>query len=147
MAGFSIVWPTLALVALIWIVWFRMFQKRIAHLKANPPTGDTFRTSESALRYFQPVEMPANNFANLFEMPVLYFALVALLLVSGQATVAQTILACLYVAFRVLHSWEHGGANRVPIRFRWYLMSCAVLLAMWIGFAIDFGFATIGRYI
>ncbi|AHE55744.1 MAPEG family protein [Sphingomonas sanxanigenens] len=141
MAAFSIVWPTIALVALTWAVWFRMYQKRIAHLRANPPTEDQFRTGAAALRYFQPVEMPANNLANLFEMPVLYFALVPLLLTTGHATVAQTILACLYVVFRALHSWEHVGINRVMTRFRWYLMSCAVLMAMWIGFTIDFAVA------
>ena len=143
MAGFSIIWPTLVLVALVWIVWVRLFQQRIAYIKANPPTEDTFRTGESALSYFQPVEMPANNLANLFELPVLYFALVPLLLLTGQASVLQTTLACLYVAFRALHSWEHVGRNRIMTRFRWYLMSSAVLFAMWVAFAISFGIAAL----
>lgn len=133
----GIIWPTIALVALIWIVWFTMFRLRMAHLKANPPRADDFANGEAALRYFRPVEMPANNLANLFEMPVLYFALVPLLLITGQAGDTQVVLAWAYVALRAIHSFIHIGPKKVQRRFQVYAASCAVLLAMWIGFAID----------
>lgn len=135
--SYTILWPTIALVALVWVVWFRLFVERMRHLKANPPGPDDFRDGEAALRYFRPVEMPANNLANLFEMPVLFFALVPLLLITDLASTVQVGLAWLYVALRVFHSLEHVVTKRVQVRFRWYLCSCAVLLSMWIGFAID----------
>ena len=78
MAVLNILWPTFALVALIFVVWFTLFFQRMAHMRRNPPRRDDFADGEAALRYFRPVEMPANNLANLFEVPVLYFALVPL---------------------------------------------------------------------
>lgn len=132
-----ILWPTLALVALIWIVWLRLFFERFRHMKAHPPTEDDFKDGISAFRYFAPVQMPASNLANLFEMPVLYFALVPLLLLTGMTTDPQLILAWLFVLFRMLHSFEHIGPKRPQIRFRWYLISSVFLMAMWIGFAVD----------
>ena len=135
--SFVIIWPTLALAGLCFAVWATLLVARMRHLKANPPRGDEFASGETALRYFRPVEMPANNLANLFEMPVLYFALVPLLLVTGTATAAQVLLAWAFVLTRALHSYIHIGPKKVQQRFLVYAISCAFLLAMWIGFGID----------
>lgn len=137
----SILWPTFALVALVVIVWFTMVFARLRHIRRNPPGADDFATGEAALGYFRPVEMPANNLANLFEMPVLYFALVPLLLITHQAGQVQVMLAWVYVALRALHSFVHIGPKKVQPRFMVYLASCAVLFAMWLGFAVDMCFA------
>ena len=137
MPPFSILWPTFALVALIFVIWFWLFVARTAHMKRNPPTADSLATGESSLRYFEPVGMPANNLRNLFEMPVLFFALVPLLLITRHADHLQVLLAWIFVILRVLHSLIHIGSKRVPLRFFVYLASCAVLLAMWVGFFID----------
>ena len=133
----NIIWPVFAMVLLTFAVWFTLFVQRFTHMKRNPPTAADFADGDAAGRYFRPVEMPANNLANLFEMPVLFFALVPLLVFAGQASVAQVVLAWLYVLLRAVHSFIHIGPNKVPARFMVYLASCAVLLAMWIGFGID----------
>ena len=133
----GILWPTFALVALIFAVWFLLFMARFRHMRRNPPTAESFADGEAAMRYFRPVEMPANNLANLFEMPVLYFALVPLLLLTRHGDHIQIVLAWAYVALRALHSVIHVGPNKVIARFAAYLGSCVALSAMWIGFAVD----------
>jgi hypothetical protein len=133
----SIVWPTLALVALIFLVSLTMFVTRARHIRANPPKAGEFDSGEAALRYFAPIEMPANNYRNLFEMPVLYFALVPLLLITNQDSQVQVALAWLYVALPYLHSFVHIGPKKVPVRALLFALSAVVLMAMWIGFAID----------
>lgn len=133
----AILWPTFALVALIFAVWITMFVQRGALMKRSPPTADSFATGANARAYFEPVEMAANNLTNLFEMPVLYFALVPLLLLTHHAGHIEVALAWAYVALRALHSVIHVGRGKVPLRFLVYLASCAVLSAMWIGFAVD----------
>lgn len=133
----GILWPTFALVVLIFIVWFTLFVARFRHIKRNPPRATDFATGEAAMRYFEPVEMPANNLRNLFEMPVLYFALVPLLLITHHADYVQVILAWIFVLLRALHSFIHIGPKRVQPRFMVYLASCIVLSVMWVGFAID----------
>lgn len=141
----AILWPTFALVALIVIVWFTLVFARMGHIRRNPPTAGDFATGEKALSYFRPVEMPANNLANLFEIPVLYFALVPLLMITHQAGHVQVLLAWIYVVLRAIHSFIHIGPKKVQPRFMIYLASCAVLFAMWIGFAIDM-FAAASAY-
>ena len=133
----GILWPTFALVALIFIVWFVLFVQRFGHMRRNPPRTEDIATGEAAMRYFTPVEMSANNLRNLFEMPVLYLALVPLLLITHHANHLQVLLAWIFVALRALHSFIHIGPKKVMPRFMVYLASCIVLSAMWIGFAID----------
>ena len=135
--AFGILWPTFALVALIFVVWFVLFVQRLGHIKRNPPRAQDFADGESALRYFQPVEMPANNLRNLFEMPVLFFAIVPVMILVHQVTVPQVVLAWIYVGLRAVHSFIHIGPKKVPPRFMVYLASCAVLAAMWIGLFVD----------
>jgi hypothetical protein len=139
---FAILWPTFALVALIALVWFWLTVERGRHIKRSPPSAEDFASGEAALRYFQPVELPANNFRNLFEMPVLYFALVPLLMITHQANHIQVLLAWAYVVLRALHSFIHIVVRKVHIRAPVYWLSCAALMAMWIGFAIDIAIAS-----
>ena len=134
---FAILWPTFALVGLIIIVWASLVLARVGHIRRNPPKAADFASGEQALRYFQPVEMPSNNFSNLFEMPVLYFALVPLLLITSQATHVQVTLAWVYVALRVLHSFIHIVVRKVTLRAIVYWLSSGVLIAMWVGFFVD----------
>jgi hypothetical protein len=133
----GLLWPTFALVTLVFVVWGTLFAQRMAHMRRRKPSLDDFASSDAARRYFQPVEMPANNLANLFELPVLYFALVPLLIVTGQAHLPQVVLAWLFVSLRAAHSYVHIVVKKVPLRFVLYLGSSAVLMAMWIGFFID----------
>ncbi len=133
----GILLPTFALVALIFVVWLVLFVQRFGHIKRNPPRKEDFDTGEAAMRYFEPVEMPANNLRNLFEMPVLFFALVPLLMITHHANHLQVLLAWIYVALRVVHSVIHIFVRKVQTRFMVYLVSCIVLSVMWIGFVID----------
>ena len=133
----AILWPVFALVVLIFAVWVQIPLRRLAHIKANPPKQDDLATGVASARYFAPVDRPANNLANLFEMPVLFFALVPLLLITRHAGTIEVVLAWLFVALRAAHSVVHTGKNVVPIRFQLYGASCAILSVMWVGFMID----------
>lgn len=133
----GILWPTFALVLVIFAVWLTLVWQRLGHMKRTPPGAGDFASGDAAARYFEPVAMPADNLANLFEMPVLYFALVPLLIATRTAGDVQVTLAWVYVVLRGVHSIVHIGPRKVPLRFLAYFASCAVLAAMWIGFFVD----------
>jgi hypothetical protein len=133
----AILWPTFTLVALVFAVVMTMAAKRFAYMKTTPPRRENFATSAAQRAYFAPIDSPASNLANLFEMPVLFFALVPLLLVFRHADHIQVGLAWVFVVLRAAHSFVHIREGRALFRFRAYLASCVVLSAMWIGFAID----------
>lgn len=133
----DIVWPAIAMALLMFVIGGVMFASRMKHMKANPPKPEDFADGASALRYFGPVEMPSNNFRNLFEVPVLFFVLVILTIITGFATETQAIIAWVYVGLRIVHSYAHIGKN-VKLRFQTFLISTLALFVMWVGFAIDY---------
>lgn len=133
----AILWPTVGMAALIFAVWSVLLRQRFAHIAGNKPTVADFANAEAVERYFRPVERPAQNLANLFEMPVLYFALVPLLIVTGSASDIQVGLAWTFVALRLAHSIIHIGPNRIRTRARVYVASSVALFAMWLGFVVD----------
>ena len=137
MQPFAILWPTIALAALSFVVMVWVAVARAGHMKQHPPQADDLATGEAALRYFQPVEMPANNLRNLFEAPVLFYALIPLLLITHQADRVQVVLAWIYVALRVIHTVGHIALRKVSVRAPAFWVSVIVLMAMWIGFAVD----------
>lgn len=142
----AILWPSFALVALIFLVGITLLQARIGHMRRQRPRAADLADTDATRAYFRPVERPAANLANLFEMPVLYFALVPLLILTTQATRTQAVLAWLFVLARATHSYIHIVPKKVPARFFAYLISVALLLAMWIGFFVDLSAAARGYY-
>lgn len=133
----GILLPTFALVLLIFVMWIIMFAARGAHMKRVPARPEDFASGDAAMRYFAPVEMPANNYRNLFEMPVAYFALIPLLILGDAANIIQVTLAWAFVALRIAHSYVHVGPKIVPVRAWLYIGSTTLLMVMWVGFAWD----------
>ncbi len=133
----NVIWPTFALVTLIFVVWATLVTQRMRHLKRTPPARGDFASNASMNAYFEPASAASDNLRNLFEMPVLYFALVPLMLITQHANPVQVVLAWVFVGFRAAHSVIHIGPKAVQARFIVYLLSVVVLSAMWIGFFID----------
>jgi hypothetical protein len=75
-----------------------------------------------------------NAFQNQFELPVLFYALVALALATGHVTVLLVMLAWAFVALRFAHTFIHTTTNHVPRRFFVYAAGMAVLMLMWLVF-------------
>ena len=71
---------------------------------------------------------PSDNLKNLFEIPVLFYALALYLFVTNQVDAAYVSAVWIFVAFRALHSAVHCTFNLVMLRFYLYLFST---LAVW----------------
>jgi len=74
---------------------------------------------------------PADNFKNLFEMPLLFFLAVLLsliLLIQDDLLVA---FAWAFVVLRAIHSLIHCTYNQVLHRFTVYIASSLMLFLMW----------------
>jgi hypothetical protein len=130
-------WPCFALVALIFTVWGALFVGRLRILRVTKPQRGDFATQEAQIRFFAEADMARANLGNLFEMPVLFFALLPLLALTQRMSDLELGLAWVFVASRYAHSWLHIVTRDVRWRARCYLASCLVLAAMWIAFAIE----------
>ena len=74
----------------------------------------------------------AANFRNQFELPVLFYAVVAFALLTKGADLPMIALAWLFVLTRVIHAAIHVGPNKVRLRTPAYALGFLILLIMWI---------------
>jgi hypothetical protein len=78
----------------------------------------------------------AYAFSNQFELPVLFYVLTVLELVTRHADLLFVVLAWIFVAFRVLQAAVHVSNNVVRRRGAFYGLGALVLLAMWLIFIV-----------
>lgn len=129
--------PAFALVLLTFTVMIRMLTSRIAEMKANRIHPQSIATS-AALAAKMPDSRASDNFRNLFETPILFYAAMLFAQSTPQADNILLGLAWLYVALRIVHSLIQCSYNKVMHRFYVFFTSVWVLLAIWIMLAIGF---------
>jgi hypothetical protein len=76
-----------------------------------------------------------NSYQNQFELPVLFYVLIALALITAHTSVVLVALSWLFVLSRLVHAAVHTTSNHVPRRFYAYNAGMAVLILMWLWFA------------
>ena len=77
----------------------------------------------------------SNSLSNQFEIPVLFFALVPLALLTRQADHLFVVLEWIFVLSRSAHAFIHVTSNRQPARSVAWLVCIMALVMMWIIFA------------
>jgi hypothetical protein len=76
-----------------------------------------------------------NAYHNQFQLPVLYYVLIALVLLVAPGTPGMVALSWLFVLSRLFHALIHVTTNNVPRRFFVFLAGLAILILMWLIFA------------
>ena len=130
----AILIPVLALAALTFVVTVRMFLQRVGEMRTRRIHPQAMATSSKRAQRLE-ATTAADNFTNLFEMPVLFYVLALALLATGTVTAGFVWAAWAYVALRGVHSLVQCTYNRVMHRFAAYAASMLVLLGMWAAFA------------
>jgi hypothetical protein len=78
----------------------------------------------------------ANCFGNQFELPVLFYVLTILSMMTRHADLLFVLLAWVFVAMRVLQALVHVTSNDVRFRGGFYGAGAVVLLVMWLIFIV-----------
>ena len=132
----SIFLPDLAMVFLTVTIWLRMYVERVAQMRAlrvHPQRLASSAQMSAAL----PDTRAADNFRNLFEVPVLFYLATVVASIIGAVDYMAMVIAWLFVALRYVHSVIHVTYNRVMHRFTAYVAGCLVLWLLWAKLAID----------
>jgi hypothetical protein len=123
-------WPAVTMAALTFIVWLRMYFRRIAQMKRERIHPQAVATSAQAITRLTD-SAAADNFRNLFELPVLFYLAMVVAAQTGQVTAATLALAWMFVALRIAHSAIHCTYNKVIHRFYAYVFGGTVLWLLW----------------
>jgi len=72
-----------------------------------------------------------NNYNNLLELPILFYAVTALLLITVKVEPAQVVLAWIFTGSRLVHTYIHTTYNNIRHRLRAFLVGAGSLIFMW----------------
>lgn len=121
--------PFFATIFLTLLVWVYMYIRRIHFIRSRQLSPKDLAVPGALAQLSPPaVSNPSDNFKNLFEIPVLFYALALYLYITHQVDAAYLGAAWIFVGFRALHSAVHCTFNLVMLRFYLYLVST---LAVW----------------
>ncbi|HEY0681701.1 MAG TPA: MAPEG family protein [Steroidobacter sp.] len=131
---YAILLPPTALAFLTGFVFVRLYIDRIAEIRARRIHPQQMASAKQAQETLQNVAA-SDHFRNLFEVPVLFYALCAFLAITQLTNLLLLACAWGYVALRAAHTYVHLTSNVVIRRFQLFLASSIVLAVMWLIFA------------
>jgi hypothetical protein len=127
----EIIYPVFCLVVLTFILAFGTGISRLISVSRRQINPKYFRlmSGDTPPEYVQKIE---RNFANLLEVPILFYLLAGLVITLQINSLLIFNLAWLYVALRLAHTIIHVSYNNVSHRLTLFVLSIVTLLAMWI---------------
>lgn len=123
--------PMFVQVLLTVVVWLELFRRRLAFSTEQRIDPQSLADANDVRTVLKPVQAPANNFVNLFEVPVLFYVAVLTAFATGVRDMPLLVLFWVFVGFRCLHSLIHLTANKVMRRFQVYVISSLALWGAW----------------
>ncbi|PFG52605.1 hypothetical protein ATG98_1647 [Marinobacter sp. LV10R520-4] len=131
----EIIYPIFVLVVLTFLIGFSTGISRLVSVKKGQVNPRYFKLLSG---YTPPdyVVKLGRNFSNLFEIPVLFYALGIIYLALGINNNLMLGLAWSFVVLRIIHSIIHITYNNPMHRFLAFLLSSGTVLAMWIQLVI-----------
>ena len=130
-----ILWPMLAMVALTFAVWLRLFVLRVGEMRRRRIDIERLASSTDLAQLLED-RRASDNFRNLFELPVLFHVAALAAYATNSVDRLLVLLAWAFVALRCAHSFIHCTYNRVMHRFIAYFLAGLALWALWLRLAL-----------
>lgn len=123
----------LSLVVQVGLTFFVLLKMRAVRYKAYK--DGLVKISDVAVNnnaWPENVRLVQNSYANQFELPVLFYAAVLLVLNLGFELWLFAILCWGFVISRIVHVAIHTGDNHVPKRFKAFLVGFIMVVLQWV---------------
>ena len=130
----SLLAPFLVQIFLTFIVAVLLFMSRVRAVTSRQVRVRDILVSNST--WPERSKLIGNNFANQFETPVLFYALVLMAMQVGATGTGVVACAWIYVVSRLVHAFIHLTSNRLNPRFGAFLVGVGALLAMAVQLAL-----------
>ena len=120
--------PFFGLMLLTIVVWTYMYYLRLSYFRREKIDPQSVATTREIInRIPDKLNTPSENLINLFELPVLFYAVCIYLYVTQHVDAVYVALAYCFLIFRVVHSAIHCTSNKVLHRFYVYVLSSFTL--------------------
>jgi hypothetical protein len=116
----SILWPLLAHFGLVFALYAWLTVARARAVRRGEAAQAAF-----VLGREEPLEVAriTRNLANQFELPVIFYAAVILLIALGKVTTADIVVAWIFVAGRIAHTLVQTLTDDVSLRGQVFMIN------------------------
>ena len=122
-----ILWPMSVQILLTLLIFIPLSLRKKQAIREG---ADLTRTPLNNSAWPESVLKASNNLQNQFQLPVLFYALCLMFIVTEGVSYWVLSLAWVFVVSRILHSYVHITSNYVPHRMRIFILGYLVLIAM-----------------
>ena len=109
--------PLFAMIALTFVVWSWMLIDRLRSMLKHGVGMEDLRTRAGEARIADS-DNSSDNFENLLEIPILFYLLIVLLIVTSKSDPLYVTGAWLFFGSRVIHSLIHCTINNITCNSR-----------------------------
>lgn len=129
-AKFAVLGPVFALAGWTFCMLLLVAARRVIAMRTAQIRPREYALGESAK--VPPQALLANrNYMNLLELPVLFYLVCILSVVTSTTSALFVQVAWAYVALRIVHSLVHVTYNHVMHRFAAFVCSNFALITLW----------------
>jgi hypothetical protein len=122
----SLLWPMLAEIGWTFLLYVWLTAARTRAIKSGEAAYSGFARGEEPHH----VARITRNLANQFELPVIFYALVVLLVATRNVTLVDVIAAWVFVAGRIIHTLVQTLTDNVPLRGQVFLINFAGVVVL-----------------
>ena len=124
---FAILWPVLVHIAWVFLLYAWLTYARGLAVKRGEVEYSSFEFNREEPPAVARIRL---NLANQFELPVIFYALVILLIALGQVTLFDVIAAWVFIAGRVIHTLVQTLTDDVPLRGQVFVINFLAVTAL-----------------
>jgi hypothetical protein len=129
----AVLLPVFLLIALTLTLLFTMGRARVAAVASGAVRARDIALGQNA--WPDHITQLGNSYRNQFELPLLFYVLVAFAIATEKTDIWFVVLEWAFVALRCAHAFIHVTSNKLAIRFRLFLGGASILSLMWALFA------------
>ena len=127
-----IMYPVILMIILTLLLYTKNFLDNVRAVKNKDMSFSHFKVyKDEAPEY---VEVSRQTLKNQFELPILFYFLISLILVFDVVSMINLIFIWIFVLSRYLHCYIRLTSNYVPHRAKVFQLGLFVLIACWIDF-------------
>ncbi len=138
----AVLLPVFVLIGLTFLLLLWMGTSRLSSLRSGEVKVGDIALGER--NWPKRVLQVQNSFHNQFELPVLFYVLVAFALITRKADMLFVVMSWMFVTSRLVHAAIHVTSNKVIWRFQAFAVGVLILSLMWIIFGIRVFSAELG---
>ena len=137
----SLLWPMLAQIALTCALYAWLTVARAAAVRSGQVDFASFVLGRDEPKN---VARITRNLGNQFELPVIFYAIVVLLVALGRIATIDVAAAWVFVVGRIIHTAVQTLTDDVPLRGRVFMINFLALLVL-VGHVGLLALAGVGR--